>query len=125
MDHRIHQTQSHALQFQNVKKPFTTQKSTATNFKDALVDAQTVKVSKHAKERLQERNITINDEQWQTITEKMIEARKKGITDSLVMTNNAALLVSTKNHTVVTAMNLEEARNKIFTNINGTILINE
>ncbi|ASN05722.1 TIGR02530 family flagellar biosynthesis protein [Virgibacillus necropolis] len=125
MDHRIHQTKSHALQFPNVNKPLSKQQSTSVNFKDMLVDAQTVKVSKHAKERLQERNITFNDKQWQTITEKMVEARNKGITDSLVVTNDAALLVSTKNHTVVTAMNREEATNKIFTNINGTILINE
>ncbi|WP_404452624.1 flagellar protein [Virgibacillus necropolis] len=125
MDHRIHQTQSHALQFQNVKQSLAKQQTPSSHFKDILVDAQTVKVSKHAKERLQERNITINEKQWQAITEKMIEAKNKGITDSLVVTNDAALLVSTKNHTVVTAMNKEEATNKIFTNINGTILINE
>lgn len=125
MDHRIHQTQSHALQFPNVNQPSAKKQATGSQFKDILVDAQTVKVSKHAKERLQERNIMINDKQWQAITEKMIEAKNKGITDSLVVTNDAALLVSTKNHTVVTAMNKEEATNKIFTNINGTILINE
>lgn len=124
MDHRIHQTQSHALQFQNEKRSITKQRP-STNFKDMLHDAQTVKVSKHAKERLQERNITINDNEWQVITNKMIEAKSKGITDSLVVTNKAALLVSTKNHTVVTAMNREEAKDKIFTNINGTILIND
>ena len=125
MDHRIHQTQSHALQFPIGKKPLTTKQHTATNFKDMLEGAQIVKVSKHAKERLQERNITIDEKAWQTITNKMVEAKDKGITDSLVVTNNAALLVSTKNHIVVTAMNREEATNKIFTNINGTILINE
>ncbi|WP_430785923.1 TIGR02530 family flagellar biosynthesis protein [Virgibacillus flavescens] len=125
MDHRIHQTQSHALQFPNVKQPATKQQSASINFKDALADAQTVKISRHAQERLQERNIMINDEQWQTISEKMVEAKSKGITDSLVVTDNAALLVSTKNNTVVTAMNREEATNKIFTNINGTILINK
>lgn len=125
MDHRIHQTQSHALQFPSIKQSLAKQQSTTINFKDALADAQTVKISKHAQERLQERNIRINDKQWQTITEKMVEAKSKGITDSLVVTTNAALLVSTKNNTVVTAMNREEATNKIFTNINGTILINE
>lgn len=125
MDHRIHQTQSHALLFPIGKKTLTKKQQTAPNFKDMLEGSQTVKVSKHAKERLQERNITIDEKAWQTITNKMVEAKDKGITDSLVVTNNAALLVSTKNHIVVTAMNREEATNKIFTNINGTILINE
>lgn len=123
MDHRIHQLQAQAIPFQNVNK--SKQQSSGSNFKDVLIDAQTVKVSKHAKERLQERNIAINDREWKIITDKMVEAKNKGITDSLVVTTNAALLVSTKNHIVVTAMNREEATNKIFTNINGTILINE
>ncbi|WP_099158101.1 TIGR02530 family flagellar biosynthesis protein [Virgibacillus ndiopensis] len=124
MDHRIHQIQSHALQFPEVKKPVNKQYP-QTSFKDVLLDVQSLKVSKHAKERLNERNITIDDKEWQTISEKMVEARHKGVTDSLVITNKAALLVSAKNNTVVTAMNRDEASSKIFTNINGTIVINE
>lgn len=95
------------------------------NFHDVLKETQGVKVSKHASERINERNIEINDKQWEKISEKMNEAREKGVTDSLVLMDNAALLVSTKNHTIITAMNKEEASTKIFTNINGTILINE
>lgn len=125
MDHRIHQTQTHALQFPSVKQSLAKQQPVTSNFKDVLAEAQTLKISKHAKERLQERNIIINEQQWQTINKKMDEAKSKGITDSLVVTNNAALLVSTKNNTVVTAMNRDEASERIFTNINGTILINE
>ncbi|WP_188454385.1 TIGR02530 family flagellar biosynthesis protein [Virgibacillus oceani] len=122
MDHRIHQTQSHALQFPAMKKPGVKQHISA-NFKDVLREVQSLKVSKHAEERLNERNITINEKEWQTISEKMSEARHKGVTDSLVITNKAALVVSTTNNTVVTAMNRDEASSKIFTNINGTILI--
>ncbi|PAV30006.1 flagellar protein [Virgibacillus profundi] len=124
MDHRIHQVpQQQALQFPTVQKPKSNQ--TNTNFKDILADQQSLKVSKHATERLNERNIHINEQQWQTIGEKMKEAKQKGITDSLVVMNHAALLVSAKNNTVVTAMDREEATSRIFTNINGTILIND
>ncbi|WP_106497620.1 TIGR02530 family flagellar biosynthesis protein [Lentibacillus sp. Marseille-P4043] len=123
MDHRIHQTQVNKPLFPTVNRPVTKQSSSA-NFKDILSDVQ-VKVSKHAKERLNERNITIHENEWQQITTKMAEAKQKGVTDSLVLTKDAALLVSTKNNTVVTAMNRDEATSKIFTNINGTILINE
>ncbi|MGY0691563.1 TIGR02530 family flagellar biosynthesis protein [Virgibacillus sp. FSP13] len=123
MDHRIHQTQVNKPLFPTVNRPVTKQSSSA-NFKDILSDVQ-VKVSKHAKERLNERNITIHENEWQQITNKMAEAKQKGVTDSLVLTKDAALLVSTKNNTVVTAMNRDEATSKIFTNINGTILINE
>ncbi|HET7579068.1 MAG TPA: TIGR02530 family flagellar biosynthesis protein [Bacillales bacterium] len=84
-----------------------------------------LKVSKHAERRLSERNIFIDNGQWQAIENRVSEARQKGITDSLVVTKNAALIVSTKNNTVVTAMNRKEAGAHLFTNINGTILMDE
>jgi flagellar operon protein len=121
LDHRVHQVPpQYALQFPAVEKKVVNNNS----FKDILADQEKLKISKHATQRLTERNINIDEKEWQLIETKMVEARKKGITDSLVVTNQAALLVSTKNNTVVTAMNREEANHKIFTNINGTILIN-
>lgn len=123
MDHRIQQLQQHyKMPLPPAKR--TDNKSSTASFKNVLDGIQELKVSKHAKERLIERNITISETQWQNISEKLTEAKQKGVTDSLVVTDEAALLVSTKNNTVVTAMNKTEATSKIFTNINGTILIN-
>ncbi|TQS75554.1 flagellar protein [Ornithinibacillus gellani] len=122
MDHRIHQVPGqHSLHIHSAQRP----KQTSIDFKQVLQGAQDLKISKHATERLQERNIHINDQQWAAIGEKVTEARKKGITDSLVIMNHAALLVSASNHTVVTAMDRAEAKDRIFTNINGTILMEE
>ncbi|GGA63056.1 TIGR02530 family flagellar biosynthesis protein [Ornithinibacillus halotolerans] len=125
MDHRIHQVpKQHALHFPTRKATNVHQQS--LDFKKILLEQQQeLKVSKHASERLKERDIYLNDNQWKLISEKVVEAKLKGVNDSLVVMNNAALLVSAKNNTVVTAMNLEEAQNRIFTNINGTILIKE
>ncbi|MFD2044107.1 TIGR02530 family flagellar biosynthesis protein [Ornithinibacillus salinisoli] len=123
MDHRVHQVPHHALQFPNVRKPEV--KQPTTSFKDVLATQQELKLSKHATERLSERNIHFNDKQWQTISEKVMEAKEKGVTDSLVVTNDAALVVSAKNNVVVTALGREEASSKIFSNIDGTILIND
>ncbi|MFD2628390.1 TIGR02530 family flagellar biosynthesis protein [Oceanobacillus kapialis] len=124
MDHRIHQLpQQHAL---NIKSPVKQAKTPSTiSFKDLLTEQTGLKLSKHASERLQERNIQINANQWELINQKVKEAKTKGITDSLVITNEAALLVSAKNNTVVTAMNRQEATSRIFTNINGTILLDQ
>lgn len=120
MVHKIHQLQ------QSYPVPSSTQQKPEpkVKFKDFLTD-QEIKISKHAKERLQERNIEIKESQWKTIEEKMSEARGKGIKDSLIVMNNATLLVSTKNNTIITAMNRKESMNRIFSNIDGTILINE
>lgn len=124
MDHRIHQLpHQHAL---NVATPVRQASSKSNvNFKDVLTEQTGLKISKHASERLQERNIEIDTKQWEKINDKVKEAKAKGITDSLVITEQAALLVSAKNNTVVTVMNRQEATSRIFTNINGTILMDK
>lgn len=101
-------------------------KSSKIPFNEVLSKATNqLTISNHARKRLEERNIKINDEQWGKISKKLEEARKKGVKDSLVILNHATLLVSAKNNTVITALDREEATARIFTNINGTILMNE
>ena len=78
-------------------------------------------ISKHAQIRMDQRNIDIDSVTWSKIESKIQQAKKMGVTESLVLTDNSALVVSTKNNTVITAMNRQEASAQIFTNINGTI----
>lgn len=94
-----------------------------TSFKQVLSSVSEVKLSNHAKSRLHERNIYISNEKWNQISEKMNEAKGKGVTDALVVLEDVALVVNTKNNIVVTAVDSKTATDKIFTNINGTILI--
>ena len=82
-----------------------------------------LKISKHASDRLQERGIQMTDSEWAHISQKVDEAKRKGIRESLVLTDQAALIVSAKNSTVITAMNRMEAKDQLFTNIDGTILL--
>lgn len=106
-----------------------TAESTAGSFKQALAaqlqqEAEgVVKLSKHAKDRMAERHITVTRREWQQIHQKMDEASKMGIADSLVITHRAAFVVNAPQNTVVTAMNLSDARAHIFTNIQGTIVL--
>lgn len=121
MDHRIHQiSKQHIFHLNQANKK---NKEINYDFK-ALLHEQHLKLSKHAAARLSERNIQIDQAEWQAINKKVSEAKRKGVTDSLIVLNQAALLVSTENNTVVTVMNVDEAKNRIFTNINGTILLN-
>lgn len=121
MSLKIQQLQQH-LHVQYPKKTKITQK---TNFTDVLEQVQSLKISKHAQQRLIERNIQIDDSKWEIVSQKMNEAKAKGVTDSLIIMDQATLLVSTKNNTVITAMDRTESGSKLFTNINGTILIND
>ncbi|GAF63708.1 flagellar operon protein [Bacillus sp. TS-2] len=103
-------------------------KSTTQSFQQLLrneLDNNSLKVSKHAEQRLKQREIEILPQTWQQISSKVQEAKEMGITDSLVLTKDAALIVSAKNKTVITALAREEAHQQIFSNINGTILIQD
>jgi flagellar operon protein len=84
---------------------------------------QELKISRHASERMQERNIEISKDEWQHVTSRVMEARDKGVKQPLVLLDQAALIVSAKNATVITAMDRQEAKSQLFTNIDGTIVI--
>lgn len=113
--------------FAPVKKNINQKVSSSVSFSETLEKVMLTSskpiISKHAEQRLKERGITINSDQWQSIGEKLAEAGSKGVKDSLVLLKDAALIASAKNNTVITVMNREEARSQIFTNINGTIVM--
>lgn len=101
---------------------------TGQGFKQQLQNAvesnnQKLIVSKHAQARMAQRNINIDSLTWTKIESQLQQARKMGVSESLVLTEQAALVISAKNNTVITAMDRKEATSQIFTNINGTILI--
>ncbi|TKC18662.1 TIGR02530 family flagellar biosynthesis protein [Robertmurraya kyonggiensis] len=93
------------------------------HFQQAIQENNKLVLSKHAKDRLEQRGIHISENRWEQIEGKVQEAKKLGIKDSLVLLDDAALIVSAKNNTVITAMDRQEATSQIFTNINGTIVL--
>lgn len=93
------------------------------HFQQAIQENNKLVLSKHAKDRLEQRGIHISENRWEQIEGKVQEAKKLGIKDSLVLLDDAALIVSAKNNTVITAMDRQEATTQIFTNINGTIVL--
>ena len=103
------------------KSPQVSKQSFIEHLKQAT--DQTLKISKHATERLEDRNITISEDEWQEITEKVFEAKNKGVNQPLVLLDQAALIVSAKNATVITALDRVEAKQQVFTNIDGTIVL--
>ncbi|KZZ82845.1 MULTISPECIES: TIGR02530 family flagellar biosynthesis protein [Bacillaceae] len=96
-------------------------KQNDTSFQTLFQEKLTI--SKHARARLDERNIVISDEKWNLMEDRLSEAKQKGIQDALFLSNEGAFIISVKNSTLITAMNRKEAASQIFTNINGTILL--
>lgn len=81
-----------------------------------------VKFSKHAENRLSERNITLTEEQTVRLEDGVDQASEKGIKDSLVLVDSLAFIVNVPNRTVVTAMDQRETESNIFTNIDGAVI---
>ena len=99
----------------------------ATPFSEILKSKQSagetteLKFSKHANERLASRNIDLTDEQIARLESGARKAGEKGISESLVMVDDLAFIVSIRNNTVITAVN--EGEDKIFTNIDGAVIM--
>lgn len=121
----LHRIPSQPLirQGQSLNKTGSTHRPFSDHLNKAMLPEK-LKISKHATERLAERNIHISDAEWDHVSEKVNEAKKKGIKESLVLMEQAALIVSAKNATVITAMDRMEAKDQLFTNIDGTIVLN-
>lgn len=97
------------------------------SFKDILesragTEVGDLKFSKHASIRLADRNISLSDSQLQRLGEGTQKASEKGIKDSLVIVDQLAFIVNIPNHTVVTAMDQLEAKDNVFTNIDGAVI---
>jgi len=90
---------------------------------DAKIPAQGVKFSQHAQDRLKARNISFSAKDLANLEGAVNSVAQKGGRDSLVMLGDAALVVSIKNRTVVTAMDKSQMQGNVFTNIDSAVII--
>ena len=123
------------LSIEQVKDQFLSQNKTVTNsqsqisFKDILEskssanEAKELKFSKHAANRLVDRNISLTAEQMGRLEDGAMKASAKGIKESLVIVDSLAFIVNIPNNTVVTALDQAEASENVFTNIDGAVII--
>lgn len=97
------------------------QKSQETDRSGQAADGE-LKFSKHALNRLSDRNIELDSQQLERLYDGARKAGQKGIRDSLVLVDQLAFIVNVPNHTVVTAMDSTATDENIFTNINGAVI---
>lgn len=81
-----------------------------------------LKFSNHSLERMHSRGITYSADQMKSIETAVAKAAAKGSKDTLVLTDNSALIVSVKNGTVVTVMDRAAMKENVFTNIDSTVM---
>jgi flagellar operon protein len=81
-----------------------------------------IRFSKHAANRLSDRNITLSADQMDRLKEGAQKASSKGIQESLVLVDQLAFIVNVPSGTVVTAMDQTENKSNVFTNIDGAVI---
>jgi flagellar operon protein len=81
-----------------------------------------IKFSGHAINRMNNRGINLSEFQLEKLNQAVETARSKGSKDSLVLLKDLAFVVSVKNNTVLTAMQTENMKDSVFTNIDSTVI---
>ena len=85
--------------------------------------ADGLKFSAHAQSRMESRGINLNAEDMLKLQDAVEKVKAKGSKESLILTDDAAFVVSVKNDTVITAVDREHMKENIFTNIDSTVMI--
>jgi flagellar operon protein len=96
----------------------------ATSSFDAIFkeELEKVKFSNHALKRLESRNIQLSESDISKIQNAVEKAESKGSIDSLVMMNDkTGFIVNIPNKTVVTAIDVRESQENVFTNIDSVV----
>lgn len=85
---------------------------------------QGVEFSKHAIQRLEERSIDLEAGNTLERLNKGVEiAADKGSSETLVLVDTTAFVVSVKNNKVITTLSNEDLTGNIFTNIDSTVIM--
>ena len=94
----------------------------SSSFNDIFTqELEKVKFSSHALKRLESRNIQFSDTEMSKINSAIEKAESKGAIDSVVLMEDTALIVNIPNKTVVTAMQVRNGGEDVFTNIDSVV----
>jgi len=100
-------------------------KAPSVSFDQVLQEQLTgLKFSHHARQRLISRNIQLGPAEMAKLNQAVTKAASKGAKESLILfDNNLAFVVSIKNMTVITAIDGENIKDNVFTNIDSAVII--
>ncbi len=108
------------LDINSIKKQDTNkQGSTFKELFNEKCQENTLSFSKHATERIEQRNIDVTESVSSRLNEALVQAKDKGLKNVLVMIDSSAFIVNTLS---ITAVNNTELKENIFTNIDGAVI---
>jgi len=80
-----------------------------------------IRFSGHARKRIEDRSIKLDRNDMQRLSNAMDKADEKGSRESLILDGDKGFVVNIPNRTVITAVDLMELKNRVFTNIDSTV----
>jgi len=111
------------LDINSIKKQDTNkQGSTFKELFNEKCQENTLSFSKHAAERIEQRNIDVTESVSSRLNEALAQAKDKGLKNVLVMIDSSAFIVNTLSNKVITAVNNSDLTENIFTNIDGAVI---
>ncbi len=80
-------------------------------------------LSQHAETRIKSRMIPWNPALEKRISGGIDAAEKKGSKEALILADDVAVIANVKTRTIVTAMDRNQMKEKVFTNIDSAVLV--
>jgi flagellar operon protein len=93
------------------------------SFREALQSAAAgVQLSSHARKRVDRRDLALDPARMQRLDSAITRAAEKGSRNSVVMLDGLAVVVDVRQRTVVTALNAQQGKERVFTNIDSVVI---
>ena len=103
------------------------QKTNGSSFKEMfsaeMAQLRNIAFSRHAHERLYSRGLTLSDENLKSLAGAIDKADAKGSKETLILSDDAAYVVSVPNRTVITVFDRDNLREGVVTAIDSAVII--
>lgn len=99
------------------------QKSFSDVLSDTINRNSEVNFSKHAVKRVTQHKLELTEDSISRLNEGVKIASEKNLEEPLILVGGMAFLVNVPNNTVITAINNDDTKGNVFTNIDGTVII--
>lgn len=105
------------------RKPISGKVSFEQLLQQQIHQNQELKFSKHAQERLEQRNIHLSSQELHRLNQGLAKASQKGIKETLLIMDNRIFVANVSNKTVITAALDDQLKESVFTNIDGAVIV--
>jgi flagellar operon protein len=88
-----------------------------------MASSRNIAFSRHAHERLYSRGLALSDESLNSIAGAIDRAGAKGSKETLILSDDAAFVVSVPNRTVITVFDRDNLSEGVVTDIDSAVII--